>query len=197
MDKSWVYEKNRLRHQLLNVGEVGHVESVWRRVLGPGPGPGNYQCISRRESVEECLPLLPPYRRRLECGRGFLISVNKWADVPIEVKEYIMDQCWTTSTLTTPHEDVRTVKNQESSNINPVELYKKNYTNKDGIWEGARDFYHQLAKARDEIEAMRAAREKDLQEFVKKQAKMEATLRDHREEQRVEQERIRLEQEVP
>ncbi|KAB1199044.1 hypothetical protein CJ030_MR0G028252 [Morella rubra] len=54
---------------------------------------------------------------------------------------------------------------------------------------------HQLAKARDEIEAMRAAREKDLQEFAKKQAEMEATLRDHREEQRVEQERIRLEQE--
>ncbi|KAB1226320.1 hypothetical protein CJ030_MR1G020553 [Morella rubra] len=42
---------------------------------------------------------------------------------------------------------------------------------------------------------MRAAREKDLQEFAKKQAEMEATLRDHREEQRVEQERIRLEQE--
>ncbi|KAB1206519.1 hypothetical protein CJ030_MR7G000025 [Morella rubra] len=57
------------------------------------------------------------------------------------------------------------------------------------------DLQHQLAKARDEIEAMRAAREKDLQEFVKKQAEMEATLRDHREEQRVEQERIRLEQE--
>ncbi|KAB1209752.1 hypothetical protein CJ030_MR6G001829 [Morella rubra] len=77
------------------------------------------------------------------------------------------------------------------------ELYKKNYTNKDGIWtsEGAREIYHQLAKARDEIEAMRAAREKDLQEFAKKQAEMEATLRDHREEQRVEQERIRLEQE--
>ncbi|KAB1212565.1 hypothetical protein CJ030_MR5G023509 [Morella rubra] len=52
-----------------------------------------------------------------------------------------------------------------------------------GIWtsEGAREIYHQLAKARDEIEAMRAAREKDLQEFAKKQAEMEATLRDHRE----------------
>ncbi|KAB1211913.1 hypothetical protein CJ030_MR5G000974 [Morella rubra] len=89
------------------------------------------------------------------------------------------------------------MKNQESSNINPAELYKKNYTNKDGIWtsEGEREIYHQLAKARDEIEAMRAAREKDLQEFSKKQAEMEATLRDHREEQRVEQERIRLEQE--
>ncbi|KAB1207486.1 hypothetical protein CJ030_MR7G000719 [Morella rubra] len=125
------------------------------------------------------------------------------------------------------------MKNQESGNINPAELYKKNYTNKDGIWtsEGAREIYermdafqrqcdlegktyteievyseilgkksgyvrglgraHQLAKARDEIEAMRAAREKDLQEFAKKQAEMEATLRDHREEQRVEQERIR------
>ena len=55
------------------------------------------------------------------------------------------------------------------------------------------DLQHQLAKARDEIEAMRAAREKDLQEFAKKQAEMEATLRDHREEQRVEQECIRLE----
>ncbi|KAB1223640.1 hypothetical protein CJ030_MR2G023034 [Morella rubra] len=89
------------------------------------------------------------------------------------------------------------MKNQESGNINPAELYKKNYTNKDGIWtsEGAREIYHQLAKARDEIEVMRAAREKDLQEFAKKQAEMEATLRDHREEQRVEQERIRLEQE--
>ncbi|KAB1215866.1 hypothetical protein CJ030_MR4G010977 [Morella rubra] len=106
------------------------------------------------------------------------------------------------------------MKNQESGNINPAELYKKNYTNKDGIWtsEGAREIYermdafqrqcdlegktyteieHQLAKARDEIEAMRAAREKDLQEFAKKQAEMEATLRDHREEQ----ESIRLEQE--
>ncbi|KAB1206290.1 hypothetical protein CJ030_MR7G011783 [Morella rubra] len=63
------------------------------------------------------------------------------------------------------------MKNQESGNINPAELYKKNYTNKDGIWtsEGAREIY--------------------------KQAEMEATLRDHREEQRVEQERIRLEQE--
>ncbi|KAB1220447.1 hypothetical protein CJ030_MR3G009907 [Morella rubra] len=50
------------------------------------------------------------------------------------------------------------------------------------------DLQHQLAKARDEIEAMRAAREKDLQEFVKKQVEMEATLRDHREEQWVEQE---------
>ncbi|KAB1211910.1 hypothetical protein CJ030_MR5G000971 [Morella rubra] len=86
------------------------------------------------------------------------------------------------------------MKNQESGNINPAELYKKNYTNKDEIWtlEGAREIYHQLAKARDEIEAMRATREKDLQEFAKKQAEMEATLRDHREEQRVEQERIRL-----
>ncbi|KAB1219930.1 hypothetical protein CJ030_MR3G009572 [Morella rubra] len=89
------------------------------------------------------------------------------------------------------------IKNEESSNINPAKLYKKNYTKKDGIWtsEGAREIYHQLAKARDEIEAMRAAREKDLQEFAKKQAEMEATLRDHREEQWVEQERIRLEQE--
>ncbi|KAB1220484.1 Glutamate receptor 2.4 [Morella rubra] len=33
------------------------------------------------------------------------------------------------------------MKNQESGNINPAELYKKNYTNKDGIWtsEGARE----------------------------------------------------------
>ncbi|KAB1225379.1 hypothetical protein CJ030_MR1G015681 [Morella rubra] len=116
------------------------------------------------------------------------------------------------------------MKNQESGNINPAELYKKNYTNKDGFgprkerekfmngWmpssadavkpppsstltTQSSDLQHQLAKARDEIEAMRAAREKNLQEFTKKQAEMEATLRDHHEEQRVEQERIRLEQE--
>ncbi|KAB1226896.1 hypothetical protein CJ030_MR1G011763 [Morella rubra] len=106
------------------------------------------------------------------------------------------------------------MKNQESGEINPAELYKKNYTNKDGFgprkerekfmngWmpssqcdlEGKTYTEIELAKARDEIEAMRAAREKDLQEFAKKQAEMEATLRDHREEQRVEQERIRLEQ---
>ena len=54
------------------------------------------------------------------------------------------------------------------------------------------DLQHQLAKARDEIEAMRAAREKDLQEFEKKQAEMDM-LRDNHEEQQVEQERIRLE----
>ncbi|KAB1213479.1 hypothetical protein CJ030_MR5G003451 [Morella rubra] len=118
------------------------------------------------------------------------------------------------------------MKNQESGEINPAELYKKNYTNKDGVWtsEGAREIYermdtfqrqcdlegksyieievyseilgkksgyirglgcvvkpppssilttqssdlqHQLTKAKDEIEAMRAAREKDLQEFAK------------------------------
>ncbi|KAB1220885.1 hypothetical protein CJ030_MR3G022597 [Morella rubra] len=125
------------------------------------------------------------------------------------------------------------MKNSRKRNINPAELYKKNYTNKDGIWtsEGAREIYEQMdafqrqcdlegksyieievyseilgkksgyvrglgrARTRDEIEAMRAAREKDLQEFAKKQAEMEATLRDHREEQQVEQERIRLEQE--
>ncbi|KAB1220930.1 hypothetical protein CJ030_MR3G025379 [Morella rubra] len=94
------------------------------------------------------------------------------------------------------------MKNQESGEINPAELYKKNYTNKDafGPQKEAREIYErmdafqrkcdlegktyteielQLAKARDEIEAMRAAREKDLQEFAKKQAEMEATLRDH------------------
>ncbi|KAB1203352.1 hypothetical protein CJ030_MR8G016497 [Morella rubra] len=124
------------------------------------------------------------------------------------------------------------MKNQENGEINPAELYKKNYTNKDGIWtsEGAREIYERMDAlqrqcdlegksyteievyseilgkksgyvqglgrvVRDEIEAMRAAREKDLQEFAKKQAEMEATLRDHRKEQQVEQERIRLEQE--
>ncbi|KAB1220042.1 hypothetical protein CJ030_MR3G019439 [Morella rubra] len=57
------------------------------------------------------------------------------------------------------------------------------------------DLQDQLEKARDEIEAMRAAREKDLHEFVKKQTEMEATLQDHHEEQQVEQEPIQLEQE--
>ncbi|KAB1212947.1 hypothetical protein CJ030_MR5G001869 [Morella rubra] len=38
------------------------------------------------------------------------------------------------------------MKNQESGNINPAELYKKNYTNKDGIWtsEGAREIYERM-----------------------------------------------------
>ncbi|KAB1212556.1 hypothetical protein CJ030_MR5G006250 [Morella rubra] len=119
------------------------------------------------------------------------------------------------------------MKNPDSGKINPAELYKMNYTNKDGIWalEGARKIYcdlegktyteievyskilgkksgfvlrlgrgvkpvpssnlptqssdlqHQLAKARDEIKVMRVAREKDLQDFTKKQAEMEAMLR--------------------
>ncbi|KAB1212949.1 hypothetical protein CJ030_MR5G001871 [Morella rubra] len=192
--------------------------------LGSGSGPGNYRCISRRESVEECLPLLPPIDKDWNVGpRADSISVNKW-DVPAEVKEYIMDRVLDHFDLDyTRQEDKRSeqnkknrskltvgsrsfqrtracMKNQESGEINPAELYKKNYTNKDGIWtsEGAREIYdavkpppsstlttqssdlqHQLAKARDEIEAMRAAREKDLQEFAKKQAEMEATLRDH------------------
>ncbi|KAB1212378.1 hypothetical protein CJ030_MR5G020715 [Morella rubra] len=93
-----------------------------------------------------------------------LISVNKWANVPVEVKEYIMDQ----------------VLERMDAFQRQCDLEGKTYT----------EIEHQLAKARDEIETMRDAREKDLQEFVKKQAKMEATLRDHREEQRVEQERI-------
>ncbi|KAB1226899.1 hypothetical protein CJ030_MR1G011760 [Morella rubra] len=50
-----------------------------------------------------------------------------------------------------------------------------------------------LAKTRDEIEAMRATREKYLQDFTKKQAEMEATLRDYSEEQRLEQERLQTE----
>ncbi|KAB1202944.1 hypothetical protein CJ030_MR8G002061 [Morella rubra] len=183
-----------------------------------------------RESVE-CLPLLPPIDEDWNVGpRADLISVNKWADVPAEVKEYIMDRVLTTSTLTTPvrrredggrdydddtsnaplpdacvfqevlsketvllkpHPDTTEeqwkelcdlftseafmkrseqnkknrskltvnhdvgsrlfqhtracMKNQESSEINPAELYKKNYTNKDGVWtsEGAREIYRQ------------------------------------------------------
>ncbi|KAB1203114.1 hypothetical protein CJ030_MR8G008946 [Morella rubra] len=111
------------------------------------------------------------------------ISVNKWADVPAEVKEYIMNRVLDHFDLDyTRQEDVRMMhayfkkfpskeaallkphpdtteeqrkklcdlfasktfmKNQESGNINPAKLYKKNYTNKDGIWtsEGAREIY--------------------------------------------------------
>ncbi|KAB1209751.1 hypothetical protein CJ030_MR6G001830 [Morella rubra] len=38
------------------------------------------------------------------------------------------------------------MKNQESGEINPAELYKKNYTNKDGVWtsEGGREIYEQM-----------------------------------------------------
>ncbi|KAB1220496.1 Cytochrome P450 82C4 [Morella rubra] len=43
------------------------------------------------------------------------------------------------------------MKNQESGNINPAELYKKNYTNKDGIWtsEGAREIYAAILASTD------------------------------------------------
>ncbi|KAB1219451.1 Chitinase 5 [Morella rubra] len=84
------------------------------------------------------------------------------------------------------------MKNQESGNINPAELYKKNYTNKDGIWtlEGAREIYERM----DAFQRKCDLEGKTYTE-IEKQAEMEATLRDHREEQRVEQERIRLEQE--
>ncbi|KAB1215440.1 hypothetical protein CJ030_MR4G010549 [Morella rubra] len=84
------------------------------------------------------------------------------------------------------------MKNQESGNINPAELYKKNYTNKDGIWtsEGAREIYERM----DAFQRQCDLEGKTYTE-IEKQAEMEATLRDHREEQRVEQERIRLEQE--
>ncbi|KAB1227753.1 hypothetical protein CJ030_MR1G028900 [Morella rubra] len=76
------------------------------------------------------------------------------------------------------------MKNLDNGKINPAELYKKNYTNKDASEGNV-----------NEIEAMRAAREKDLQYFTKKQAKMEATLRNHRDEHWVEKECIRLKQE--
>ncbi|KAB1212436.1 hypothetical protein CJ030_MR5G023978 [Morella rubra] len=203
-------------------------------------GSGNYRCISRRESVEECLPLLPPIDEDWNVGpRADSISVNKWADVPTEVKEYIMDECWTTSTLTTPvrrtssrvkrrllkpHPDTTEEQWKELCDLFTSEAFMKrseqNKKNRSKLTvnhaAGSRSFQRtracmermdafqrqcdlegktyteiELAKARDE----RAAREKDLQEFAKKQAEMEATLRDHREEQRVEQERIRLEQE--
>ncbi|KAB1206452.1 hypothetical protein CJ030_MR7G000092 [Morella rubra] len=68
----------------------------------------------------------------------------------------------TTSTLTTP------VKGHENDGRDDDDDGTLNAPQQD----------HQLAKVRDEIEAMRAAREKDLQEFEKKQAEMEATLRD-------------------
>ncbi|KAB1209479.1 hypothetical protein CJ030_MR6G018858 [Morella rubra] len=238
------------RHQLLNVGEVGHVGSVWRRVLGPGPVretigayPGGrvwrsvFHCC---HSIDEDWNVGP---------RADSDLVNKWVDVPAEVKEYIMDRVLDHFDLDyTRHEDVRTVvetmMTARRTHRNRMHAYFKKFPSKEAAllkphpdtteeqWKelcdlftseafmkrseqnkknrskltvnhaaGSRSFQrtracmHQLAKARDEIEAMRAAREKDLQEFAKKQAEMEATLRDHREEQRVEQERIRLEQE--
>ncbi|KAB1224619.1 hypothetical protein CJ030_MR2G009972 [Morella rubra] len=98
--------------------------------------------------------------------RGLIpISVNKWVDVPAEVKEYIMDRVLKfpskEAALLKPHPDTTEeqwkelcdlftseafMKNQESGDINPAELYKKNYTNKDGIWtsEGAREIYERM-----------------------------------------------------
>ncbi|KAB1213525.1 hypothetical protein CJ030_MR5G003405 [Morella rubra] len=237
MDKGWVYEKNRFGEKY-SEGVRGFVGMAAR-------------CVDSRGQI------------RCPC-RNVLVLMQDHFDLDYTRHEDKFPS--KEAALLKPHPDTTEeqlcdlftneafMKNQESGNINPAELYKKNYTNKDGIWtsEGAREIYermdafqrkcdlegktyteievyseilgkkseyvrglgravkpppsstlttqssdlqHQLAKARDEIEAMRAAREKDLQEFAKKQAEMEATLRDHREEQRVEQERIRLEQE--
>ncbi|KAB1227098.1 hypothetical protein CJ030_MR1G028219 [Morella rubra] len=89
-----------------------------------------------------------------KCGQGLIpISVNKWVDVPAEVKEYIMDPVLDHFDLDyTRQEDKRSkqnkkniskltvnhaagsrsfqrtracMKNQESGNINPAELYKR------------------------------------------------------------------------
>ncbi|KAB1199423.1 hypothetical protein CJ030_MR0G024314 [Morella rubra] len=86
-----------------------------------------------------------------------LISVNKWVDVPAEVKEYIMD---------------RVLKRNEQNKKNISKL-TVNHAAGSRSFQRTRACMHQLAKARDEIEVMRAAREKDLQEFAKKQAEME------------------------
>ncbi|KAB1206380.1 hypothetical protein CJ030_MR7G018889 [Morella rubra] len=78
----------------------------------------------------------------------------------------------------------------EGKTYTEIEVYSKILGKKSGYVRG---LGCALAKARDEIEAISAAREKDLQEFANKQAEMEAMLRDHCEEQRMEQERIREE----
>ncbi|KAB1228110.1 hypothetical protein CJ030_MR4G013712 [Morella rubra] len=272
MDKSWVYEKNWFGENLYGEMKRGRkfpsvtsgqlhsavtslTTSASKRGRGRTRGVSLEKSLGsvqvwklsvhiRRESVEECLPLLPPYRRRLECwSRADSDLINKWADVPTEVKEYIMDRVLDhfdldytrhedkflskEAALLKPHPDTtkeqwkelcdlftseafmkrseqnkknrskltvnhaagsrsfqRTracMKNQESGNINPAELYKKNYTNKDGfgprkerekfmtavkpppsstLTTQSSDLQHQLVKARDEIEAMRAARER-------------------------------------
>ncbi|KAB1206564.1 hypothetical protein CJ030_MR7G015969 [Morella rubra] len=143
-------------------------------------------------------------------GEGLIpISVNKWVDVPAEVKEYIMDRVLKRSEQNKKNRSKLTVnhatgsrsfqrtracmKNKKAAISILQSCIKRIIQTKMGF--GPRKEREKFIKGKDEIEAMRAAREKDLQEFAKKQAEMEATLRDHREEQRVEQERIRLEQE--
>ncbi|KAB1223031.1 hypothetical protein CJ030_MR2G001910 [Morella rubra] len=86
------------------------------------------------------------------------------------------------------------MKNQDNGEINPSRDERMDAFQRQCDLEGKTytEIEHQLAKARDEIEAMRA-REKVLQEFAKKQAEMEATLWDHRKEQWAKQEHIQLE----
>ncbi|KAB1226214.1 hypothetical protein CJ030_MR1G023587 [Morella rubra] len=64
----------------------------------------------------------------------------------------------------------------EGKTYTEIEVYSKILGKKEGYVRGL-GYVHQLTKARDEKEVMSAAREKDLQEFAKKQAEMEATLR--------------------
>ncbi|KAB1209862.1 hypothetical protein CJ030_MR6G004344 [Morella rubra] len=77
--------------------------------------------------------------------------------------------------LLKPHPDTTKNSGRSYAICSPASIYASAFINFDTLLI--------YSKARDEIEAMRAAREKDLQEFAKKQAEMEATLRDHREEQ--------------
>ncbi|KAB1208201.1 hypothetical protein CJ030_MR7G012942 [Morella rubra] len=252
------------RHQLLNVGEVGHVESVWRRVLGPGLGretigayPGGrvwrsfFHCChsidedwndqfdldyTRHEDVRMVVETMMTARRthRNRMHAYFKKFPSKEAALlkphPDTTEEQWKELCDLFTSEAFMKRSEQNKKNRSKLTVNhaagsrsfqrtslhgktytEIEVYSEILGKKSGYVRGlgravkpppsstlttqSSDLQHQLAKARDEIEAMRAAREKDLQEFAKKQAEMEATLRDHREEQRVEQERIRLEQE--
>ncbi|KAB1227783.1 Protein SUPPRESSOR OF npr1-1, CONSTITUTIVE 1 [Morella rubra] len=177
----------------------------------PGVGPIEYWAFVPTRKREYCAYYFPSKERECE------ISLEEFEDLLVDVKDcrvrlvYEDDASQFYSTVA-PHglhsqyyEQSRGTARDEEMDSDE-HLYSFSVLESDFIgtlvllyneWHYEQfDFYqHQLVKARDEIEAMRAAREKDLQEFAKKQAEMEATLRDHREEQRVEQERIRLEQE--
>ncbi|KAB1227459.1 hypothetical protein CJ030_MR1G023805 [Morella rubra] len=103
-------ETRKERHLLLSVGEVGHMGRL-EKSFRSGPGPETIGAYPGGEcgGVSSTAATLSTKIGMLV--RGLIpISVNKWADVPAEVKEYIMDRVLDHFDLDyTRHEDVRTV----------------------------------------------------------------------------------------
>ncbi|KAB1227161.1 hypothetical protein CJ030_MR1G027726 [Morella rubra] len=147
------------RHQLLSVGEVGHVGTTSTLTTPSGgredggqdydDGTSNHNRMHAyfKKFLSKEAALLKPYLiPRKNSGRSYAICSP--------AKHLCEQNKKNRSKLTVNHtagsrsfQRTRAcMKNQESGEINPAELYKKNYTNKDGIWtlEGVREIYEQM-----------------------------------------------------